>query len=96
MTSSPDERAALRAIVHGRVQGVGFRFFVIEVATNLGLTGYARNQNNGTVEVVAEGPQPGLDALLAELRRGPTLARVDRVDASWAAFTGDYESFSVR
>jgi acylphosphatase len=46
--------------------------------------------------VVAEGPQAGLDALLAELRRGPALARVDRVDASWAASTGDYEGFRVR
>ena len=96
MTSSADERAALRAVVHGRVQGVGYRFFVIDTATQLGLTGYARNLPNGTVEVVAEGPQPGLDALLSELRRGPTLARVDRVDASWAAFTGDYEGFGVR
>jgi acylphosphatase len=90
------ENAALRAVVHGRVQGVGFRFFVIEIATGLGLTGYARNQGNGTVEVVAEGAQAGLDALLAELRRGPALARVDRVDAAWAAFTGDYEAFRVR
>ena len=90
------ENVALRAVVHGRVQGVGFRFYVIEIATNLGLTGYARNQGNGTVEVVAEGPQAGLDALLAELRRGPALARVDRVDASWAAFAGEYEGFRVR
>jgi len=91
-----DDNAALRAVVHGRVQGVGFRFFVIDVASKLGLTGYARNQSNGNVEVVAEGSQAGLDALLAELRRGPALARVDRVDASWAAFTGDYNSFGVR
>jgi acylphosphatase len=75
---------------------VGYRFFVIETATTLGLTGYARNQSNGTVEVVAEGAQAALDALLAELRRGPALARVDRVDASWAAFTGDYKGFGVR
>ena len=96
MTSSADDNAALRAVVHGRVQGVGYRFFVIDSATALGLTGYARNQGNGTVEVVAEGSQAGLDALLAELRRGPALARVDRVDASWAAYTGDYEGFRVR
>ena len=90
------DNAALRAVVHGRVQGVGYRFFVIETATALGLTGYARNQNNGSVEVVAEGAQSGLDTLLAALRRGPALARVDRVDASWAAFTDDYEGFGVR
>jgi acylphosphatase len=91
-----DDLTALRAVIHGRVQGVGYRFFVIDAATALGLTGYARNQSNGTVEVVAEGAQAALDGLLSELRRGPALARVDRVDASWAAFTGDYEAFTVR
>ena len=91
-----NDNAALRAVVHGRVQGVGYRLFVVDTASRLGLTGFARNQSNGSVEVVAEGPQAGLDALLAELRRGPTLARVDRVDASWAAFTGDYTGFGVR
>jgi acylphosphatase len=62
----------LRAVVYGRVQGVGFRFFVQDEAAKLGLTGYARNLSNGrSVEVVAEGPTPALDRLLASLRRGP-------------------------
>jgi acylphosphatase len=88
--------AAFRALVRGRVQGVGYRFFVIETATTLGLTGYARNLNIDAVEVVAEGPQPALDALLVELRHGPALARVDRVDVSWATAMGDYDGFGVR
>jgi acylphosphatase len=79
------------------VQGVGFRFFVLDRATALGLSGYTRNLSNGeTVEVVAEGPLPALEALLAHLRHGPPLAHVDRVDVSWAAPTGEYEGFRVR
>jgi acylphosphatase len=97
MTSSPNEVSTLRALVRGRVQGVGFRFFVIEQAAALGLSGYARNLSNGeTVEVVAEGPMASLEALLAQLRHGPPLARVERVDVSWAAATGEYKGFGVR
>jgi acylphosphatase len=94
---SASDVSALRALVRGRVQGVGFRFFVLDHAAALGLSGYARNLSNGeTVEVVAEGPMPALEALLVHLRHGPALARVDRVDVSWAAPTGEYEGFKAR
>ena len=94
---SENETSALRVLVRGRVQGVGFRYFAIEQAAALGLSGFARNLSNGTaVEVVAEGPLASLEALLATLRHGPALARVERVDVSWAAPTGEYEGFNVR
>jgi acylphosphatase len=94
---SEGERQTLRALVRGRVQGVGFRFFVQDRAAALGLAGFARNLSNGsTVEVVAEGPLPALESLLASLRHGPPLAYVERVDVSWAAATGEYEGFRVR
>jgi len=94
---SEKETQTLRALIRGRVQGVGFRYFVEAQASALGLTGFARNLSNGTtVEVVAEGPMPALETLLAALRRGPPLARVEKVDISWAAATGDYTGFSVR
>ncbi|HWO72690.1 MAG TPA: acylphosphatase [Dehalococcoidia bacterium] len=97
MSSPPDDRQSLVAFVRGRVQGVGFRFFVVERATALGLTGYVRNLSNGTtVEVVAEGPQAKLDALLADLRRGPPWSRVERVDVSWGAATGEHHGFTIR
>ena len=92
-----DETQTLRAIVRGRVQGVGFRYFVQERAVALGLSGFARNMSNGrSVEVVAEGPLPALESLLEALRRGPALAYVEGVDVSWAAATGEYEGFRVR
>jgi acylphosphatase len=94
---SESETSALRALVRGRVQGVGFRYFAQEQAAALGLSGYARNLSNGaTVEVVAEGPLSRLEALLAQLRKGPPLARIERVDVSWAAPTGEYNGFGVR
>ena len=92
-----DGVAAVRALVHGRVQGVGFRSFIEDAAANLGLAGFARNRSDGrSVEVVAEGPRVSLERLLKELRQGPPLARVERVDVSWLAPTGEYEGFSVR
>ena len=97
MTSSPEERQTLRALVRGRVQGVGFRFFVEAQARGLGLRGFVRNLSNGTaVEVVAEGPMPDLEMLLVVLRQGPPLAHVERVDVSWAAATGDHAGFHIR
>jgi acylphosphatase len=97
MTSSPDEQQTLRALVRGRVQGVGFRFFVEAEAAALGLRGFVRNLSNGsTVEVVAEGPISDLETLLAALRQGPALAYVERVDVSWAAATGEHDGFRIR
>lgn len=87
----------LRALVRGRVQGVGFRFFVEEQASAFGLSGFVRNLSNGTtVEIVAEGPIAELETLLAAVRKGPPQAYVERVDVSWAAATGGYEGFRVR
>lgn len=86
----------LRAIVRGRVQGVGFRFFVRDAATALALRGYARNLADGTVEVVAEGSRASLEALLGELRRGPGLSRVDAVTESWDAASQGYTGFDIR
>ena len=61
MRVEKQERASVKALVHGRVQAVGFRFFTVKQANNLGLTGYVRNLENGTtVECVAEGERTGL------------------------------------
>lgn len=86
----------LSAIVHGRVQGVNFRYYTQRRAIELGLTGYVRNLWNGTVEVVAEGPRPEVDKLLAFLHAGPRSAFVSQVDARWPAPTGEFTRFEVR
>ena len=69
-----------RWIVRGRVQGVGFRWFVWREAERLGLGGFARNLRDGTVEVVSQGADDVLDQLEQALRRGPSSAGVDAVD----------------
>ncbi|MGE5143344.1 MAG: acylphosphatase [Acidobacteriota bacterium] len=73
---------AVRYIVSGRVQGVGFRWFVMREAARLDLSGYVRNLPDGTVEVVAQGAVAALVSLESALRHGPPAARVDGVDKS--------------
>lgn len=68
--------------VFGMVQGVGFRWFAARHARSLGLTGYARNLPNGSVEVMVDGPEEALPALERLLRNGPANAQVDRVERS--------------
>jgi acylphosphatase len=91
-----DSAPALHAIVRGRVQGVGFRFFVERQARAIGLTGYVRNSGDGSVEVVAEGPRLLLESLLQDLRRGPRTAQVREVVADWREASGAFADFSVR
>lgn len=69
-----------RFVVHGRVQGVGFRDFVATTAARLGVRGAVRNEPDGSVTVVAEGGEPAVDRLRDELGRGPRSARVDRLE----------------
>ncbi|RPI58389.1 MAG: acylphosphatase [Chloroflexi bacterium] len=86
----------LHAIVHGRVQGVSFRYYTLNRARELGLAGYVRNRGDGSVEVVAEGAPSDLDQLLSFLRSGPRPAFVTEVEASWTAATGGFSRFEVR
>lgn len=87
------ERVRLVAVVHGRVQGVGFRWWTRRRATELGLTGHARNLADGRVEVVAEGPRPACERLLNLLRTGSTPGAVDRVAVRWGAAAGGSDGF---
>ena len=86
-------RAASRvvALVSGKVQGVGFRFFVQSRAVALRLAGSVRNQPDGSVRVDAEGPKDDLLTLLDDLREGPPAARVERVDVEWHPPRGSEE-----
>ncbi len=69
-----------RWLVRGRVQGVGFRWFVYREADRLKLGGFARNLPDGAVEVVCEGPEKSLEVLERALERGPAMARVDALE----------------
>jgi acylphosphatase len=85
----------LHGVVHGGVQGVGFRYFLMREARRLGLKGWVRNRDDGTVEFVAEGPKPHLEGLKRAAEQGPPMARVERVDAEWSAAVGNLDSFDL-
>ena len=81
--------------VRGRVQGVGFRYFVQNEAARLGLTGNVRNCPDSTVEIVVEGTARAIADLIEQVKQGPRLARVERVDAVDIPVEGTYGSFSI-
>lgn len=91
-----EQNKRLHASVHGRVQGVGFRYFVLECANRLELVGWTRNRFNGTVEVVAEGSIEKLENLVADLQRGSRSSNVTGVDTTFSAATGEFARFSIR
>lgn len=91
-----DVRLRFRARVHGRVQGVGFRYTACDVARSLGVVGYVSNHWDGTVAVVAEGPEGSLRRLLSWLHAGPRMAQVSRVDVAWEAPRSEFDGFEVR
>ncbi|HOE97904.1 MAG TPA: acylphosphatase [Candidatus Sumerlaeota bacterium] len=88
-------RTSLQARIQGRVQGVGFRFFVLREARGLGLTGTVANRPDGSVEVKAAGGREALEELLGRLRRGPTLSRVDHVEVQWDIPLPDMSEFTI-
>ena len=80
----------------GRVQGVGFRYFVVRLAHNLGITGWVRNCWDGSVEIEAEGQKQALEAFIAEVNIGPRAARITGVDVEWLPYEAKYKVFDVR
>lgn len=92
--SAPNRR--LDAVVRGQVQGVGYRFFAIRAATELGLVGWVANLPDGAVRCVAEGDVASLEAFAERLRAGPAAALVDAVLTAWPPATGEFSSFSIR
>jgi acylphosphatase len=83
-------------VVRGRVQGVYFRASTQREARRLGLTGWVRNRPDGTsVEMTVEGEEEALKEMVAWAHRGPTAARVERVDVRWRGYVGDFPDFRI-
>ncbi len=93
MPDSP--RTTRRYLVAGRVQGVGFRWFVEHVAAEIGVAGWVRNRADGSVEVLASGDTAQLHKLYEQLLRGPRAARVDRVEVEDASPSEELKSFRI-
>ena len=87
--------ATYRYVVQGRVQGVGYRYFALRLAEDLGVSGFARNLPDGSVEVVAEAAESVLGEFETQLEAGPSFARVSKVEKSALAARGDH-GFHIR
>lgn len=88
----PRETRRLR--IQGLVQGVGYRYFFLNAANGLGLTGWVRNRRDGSVEAVVQGDAETVAEMVRLARRGPGMSRVDHIDESFAE--GDFGGFEVR
>ncbi len=86
----------MNAFVLGRVQGVGFRYFAVQKAKKLGLTGFVRNVPGGRVEIVAQGSKENLELLVKILEEGPCLGHVEEVKVDWCKETKKFEEFSIQ
>lgn len=92
-----DTSAAVHATVHGRVQGVGFRYFIQSEAERLSLSGWVRNAPDGrTVELEAEGEQAAVEELLRQAESGPPGASIERVESEWIEPHGQNQTFEIR
>ena len=96
MSAAPANPVRLTARFEGHVQGVGFRYTAVGLAGNLGVTGYVMNLMNGDVELVAEGPDADLRALLQKIQSSHLGRYLLRVDAHWSPARGGFTNFGVR
>ncbi len=92
---SAERQECVRFIVRGRVQGVGFRWYVEREARILGLSGWVRNRHDGSVEVLAAGTREQLGSLYDKLKEGPRAARVDNVEVEEASPLTDLGTFRI-
>ncbi|MGH2537765.1 MAG: acylphosphatase [Candidatus Promineifilaceae bacterium] len=84
------------AQISGRVQGVSYRYFALNQARRLSLSGWVRNEADGSVSLVAEGEQEALEALLDRLRQGPPAAWVADVRVQWSVASREFDGFQVK
>ena len=93
---NPANLARIHIWVMGRVQGVGFRAFVMQVGSLLGLVGWVHNLGYDQVEVVAEGSRPVLERFSEVVRTGPRASRVESAHMEWETPKGEFDRFTVK
>jgi len=85
----------INALVLGRVQGIGFRYFVVQKARKLGLNGIVKNIPGGKVKITAQGSKEKLELFVELLKEGPCLGHVEEVKVEWCKETKKFEEFSI-
>ncbi|TGC08038.1 acylphosphatase [Methanolobus halotolerans] len=96
VNTNAEAHVSATVLVSGRVQGVYFRKFTRDNATDLGLMGFVENLPDGRVKVVAEGRRADIEKLISLLEKGPSRAVVENVDVSWSSGSGEFADFSIR
>lgn len=89
-------KKTLWVVVRGRVQGVGFRYFLLKQAQNLGIRGWTRNLPDRSVETMAFGEPEVLERFLQVIREGPVGSRVESVEVQWPEGSFEFEDFEIR
>ena len=95
MSSKPESILTVNIKITGKVQGVGFRYFVLRQAQELGITGWVSNKSNGHVEAMAQGDKEDLDQFIAKVKQGPAFSRVDDLILNWEDGQENYTSFEI-
>ena len=96
LNTNAETQVSATVLVSGRVQGVYYRKFTVDHATELGLLGFASNLPDGRVKVVAEGKRADIEKLIGFLEEGPSYASVENIDVDWSSFSGEFRDFSIR
>ena len=90
------QKARILLHIYGRVQGVFFRAETQQKALGLGLTGWVRNNSNGSVQIVAEGEKDKVEELVTWCEQGSEAASVDNLDTNWLPYSGEFEDFTIK
>lgn len=90
------DNAGAKLHVTGKVQQVGFRWFTVQWAQDFGLSGYAKNLEDGTVLIEAEGKKNKIESLITEVESGPRGSQVDKVQIEWLPFEHRFRDFEIR
>lgn len=88
-------KKAVQLRIEGRVQGVGFRYSVQSIAARLGISGWVKNEYDGSVSVFCEGDASKIDTFIRWCRKGPSYSRVSRVDIKILPYRGVYSGFTI-
>jgi len=90
-----EEKVRARAVISGRVQGVFFRMETKHAAEQYGVSGWVRNQIDGTVEAVFEGDQERVSVMIEWCKKGPPRSKVKSVDVDWGDYSGEFKGFAI-
>ena len=95
MSSPPEDTLTVNMKITGKVQGVGFRYFVLRQAQKLGINGWVSNKSNGAVEALGQGKKEGLDQFISKVKQGPSFSRVEDVSLNWVNEAEQYFGFEI-